>query len=83
MGLRLAGESKTLAWGFAMAPHRLRAQVHVDVCCAVASIPCSLVVTCWERADLWAVVCVVFYHFPKCVPVSIRIKGEVGAVQLV
>ena len=55
----------------------------VDVCCAVASIPCSLVVTCWERADLLAVVCVVFCHFLKCVLVSIRIKGEVGAVKLV
>ena len=25
----------------------------------VVSVPCSLVVTCWERADLLAVVCVV------------------------
>ena len=41
--------------------------LHVDVCCAIASVPCSLVVTCWERADLLAVVCVVFCHFPKCV----------------
>ena len=44
---------------------------------------CSLVVTCWERADLLAVVCVVFGNFPKCVLVYIRIKGEVGAVKLV
>ena len=60
--------------------------LHVDVCCAVASVPCSLVVTCWERANLLAVVCVVFCHFPKCVLVYIRIKGGgggVGAVQLV
>ena len=28
-------------------------------------------------------VCVVFCHFPKCVLVHIRIKGEVGAVKLV
>ena len=56
----------------------------VDVCCAFASIPCSLVVT-WKRADLLAVVCVVFCHFPKCVLVSIRIKGGGGggAVKLV
>ena len=27
VGLRGAGESKTLAWGFAMVPHRLRALV--------------------------------------------------------
>ena len=44
---------------------------------------CSLVVTCWERADLLAVVCVVFCHFPKSVLVHIRIKGEVGAIKLV
>ena len=37
----------------------------------------------WERADLFAVVIVVFCHFPKCVLVHIRIKGEVGAVKLV
>ena len=52
---------------------------NVVVCCAVVSVPCSLVVTCWERAYLLAVVFVVFCHFPKCV----RIKGEVGAVKLV
>ena len=50
----------------------------VGVCCAVASVPCSLVVTCWERADLLAVVYVVFFHFPKCVLVYIRIKGGGG-----
>ena len=33
---------------------------HVDVCYAVVSVPCSLVVTCCERADLLAVLCVVF-----------------------
>ena len=57
--------------------------IHVGVCCAVVSVPCSLVVTCWERADLLAVVFVVFCLFPKCVMVHIRIKGEVGAVKLV
>ena len=40
-------------------------------------------VTCWERADLLAVVFVVFCHFPKCDLVHIRIKGWVGAVKLV
>ena len=53
------------------------------VCCAVVSVPCGLVVTCLERADLLAVVFVVFCHFPKCVLVNIRIKGAVGAVKLV
>ena len=38
----------------------------------------SLVVTCWERADLLAALCFVVCHFPKCVLVHIRIKGEVG-----
>ena len=47
------------------------------MCCAVLSVPCSLVVTCWERADLLAVVLVVFCHFPLCVLVHIKIKGEV------
>ena len=36
-----------------------------------------------ERADLLAVMFVVFFHFPKCVLVHIRIKCEVGAVKLV
>ena len=53
------------------------------VCYAVVSVPFSLVVTCWERADLLAVVFDEFCHFPKCVLVHIRIKGEVGAVKLV
>ena len=42
-----------------------------------------LVDTCWERADLLAVVFVVFCHFPKCVLVHIGVKGEVGAVKLI
>ena len=55
---------------------------HVGVCYAVVSAPCSLVVTCLERADLLAVVFVVLCHFPKCVLSHIRIKGEVCAVKL-
>ena len=31
----------------------------VGVCCAILLVPCSLYVTCLERADLLAVVCVV------------------------
>ena len=49
----------------------------------VCVVLCSLVVTCWERADLLAAVCVLFNHFPKFVLVHNRIKGEVGAVKLV
>ena len=52
--------------------------------CNVVPVLSRLVVTCWERAaDLLAVVCVVFCHFPKCVLVHIRIKGEVDAMKLV
>ena len=31
---------------------------HACLCCAVLSISCSRVVTCWERADLLALLCV-------------------------
>ena len=37
--------------------------LHVVVCCAAVSVPCSLVVTCWERADLLAVVLLCFVTF--------------------
>ena len=57
--------------------------LHVVVFCAVVFLPCSLAVTCWERADLLAVVFVAFCHFPKDVLAHIRIKGDVGAVKLV
>ena len=50
--------------------------LHGAVCCAVLSVPFSLVVTCWERANLLAVELFVFCHFPKCVLVHIRIKGR-------
>ena len=39
--------------------------------------------SCWERANLLAVLFVEFCHFPKWVLVHIRIKGEVGAIKLV
>ena len=61
----------------------LLVRLHVGVCWAVVAVACSLVVTCWERAVLLAVVFVVFCHFPKCVLVHIGINGEVGAVKLV
>ena len=34
---------------------------HVWLCHAILSVPCGLVVTCWEGADLLAILCVVFY----------------------
>ena len=61
----------------------LLVMLHVGLCCAGVSVSCSLMVTSWERADLMAVVFVVFCHFPKCVLVHTRIKGEVGAIKLV
>ena len=33
---------------------------HVRFCDAVLSVSCSLVITCWESADLLALLCVVF-----------------------
>ena len=30
--------------------------LHVGVCCAVVSVPCSLLAICWKRADLLAIV---------------------------
>ena len=57
--------------------------LHVGVCFAVVTVPYSLVVTCWEGADLLAVVIVVFFSLYQMCPVHIRFKGEVGAVKLV
>ena len=44
----------------------VRVMLHVGMCCNVEVVLCSLVVICWERADLLADVRVVFCHFPKC-----------------
>ena len=57
--------------------------LRVGVLFNVMSALWSLEVTCWERTDRLAVVCVVFCHFSQCVLVHIRIKGGVGAVKLV
>ena len=61
----------------------LLVMLHVDVCFSLVHVPCSLVVTCRERADLLAVMFVVFCPFFQYVLVHIRIKGEVGAMKLV
>ena len=52
------------------------------LCYRVVSVACSLVVTCWERADLLAVMFVVSCHFPGCVLFRIAVMGEVGGVRL-
>ena len=61
--------------------------LYISVCFDVMSVSCSLVVTCWGGgliSRLSFVLCfLVLYHFPKCVLIHIRIKGEVGAVKLV
>ena len=61
----------------------LLALLHVDIYCADMSVSCSIVVTCWERAALLAVVFVVFLHFPNFFLVHISNKGELGALKLV
>ena len=42
------------------------------VCCIFLYIHCSLVVTCWERAEILTLLCVMFYYvfdtFPCGVP---------------
>ena len=35
----------------------------LSVCHAVLSVPCSGVVTCWERDDLLALLCMMFFVF--------------------
>ena len=43
------------------------------VCHAFLSVRCGLVVTCWKRANLLALLCVMFYcfcHFPVWCPGS-------------
>ena len=49
VGLGVLGESKTLAWGFAMAPHRLRALVSFVVVVDVVVV----VVVEQNRTDLF------------------------------
>ena len=46
-------------------------------------VPPCLFLACREKADLLAVVCVVFCYFPKFVLVHVGMKGEVGTVKLV
>ena len=39
--------------------------LHVGVCCAVVSVPCSLVGTCWERLTSWLSCWLCFFTFPN------------------
>ena len=59
----------------------LLVMLHVVVCRNVLSVLFSLAVTCRERADIFAVVCVVFCDFPNFFLVHIRTKDEVGALK--
>ena len=47
--------------GYKFVEFVLLVMLHVGVCCNVVSDLCSLVVTCWERADLLAIVCVLCF----------------------
>ena len=38
----------------------------------VLYVPCSLVITCWERPDLLALLCVVFYGVFVTLPHSVQ-----------
>ena len=40
--------------------------LHVCLCYAVLYVPCSRVITCWERADLFALLCDVLLYFCHC-----------------
>ena len=44
----------------------LLAMFHICLCYNILTVLCSLVVTCWERADLLALLCIVFCHYPIC-----------------
>ena len=35
---------------------------HICLYYVVLSVPCSLVITCWERAGLFALLCVMFFY---------------------
>ena len=53
---------------------------HVCLCYAVLSVPCGLVVACWERTDLLALVCDVFLcfcHFSIWCPGTVPGSGVV------
>ena len=51
------------------------------ICFGVLFVPCSHLVTSWERAGLLVLVCVVFsfvfVNFPLCVLIHFRTKDEV------
>ena len=47
---------------------------HVCLCNTVLSGPCSLVMTCWERADLLAFLCVTFHCIFVMFPCGARVR---------
>ena len=60
-------------------------RVLVCLCCVLLSVSCSLVVTCLEKTDLLALLCVVsslvLCHYPIFVLIHISTKGEAVAVK--
>ena len=61
----------------------LLVRFHVCLCYAVLSVSCNLVITCWEKADLLAILCVMFLLLSHMCLYLIRIKtkGEVGTIK--
>ena len=64
----------------------------MDHFCKLCFMSVCVVMSCLFFVALWSpagkgltswMLCVVFYHFPKCVRVHVRIKGNVGAMKLV
>ena len=53
-------KKKTFQGGASFADPFLLFMFHVHLCYAILSVLCSLVITCWERADLLFLLCVVF-----------------------
>ena len=55
--------------------------LHVGVCCAVVSVPCSLVVACLEGLASWLLCLLCFLSLSQICSGPQQNKGEVGAVK--
>ena len=57
---------------------------YVCLCYAFLSVPCDLVITCWERADLLALLCVsflvCFFTFPYGVPGQVTVWYLIASI---
>ena len=48
--------------------------VFFDICVSCHTVPCSLVVTCLERADLLALLCVMFSRVVFTFPYGVQVQ---------